>query len=144
MSTQRNQVLSVKEARNFLINYQGLNTVCRYTQEKGVISYFEKVGCIQYDPLNVVGRNADLTLQSRVKGYHADMLYKLLYQKRTVIDAWDKMMALYLQKDWPYFKRLRTSKGKEIEAVLARRNSLQALEHLDEVREHIKKHGPSQ
>ena len=36
MSTQRNQVLSVKEARNFLINYQGLNTVCRYTQEKGV------------------------------------------------------------------------------------------------------------
>lgn len=53
-------------------------------------------------------------------------------------------MALYLQKDWPYFKRLRTSKGKEIEAVLARRNSLQALEHLDEVREHIKKHGPSQ
>ena len=144
MSTQRNQVLSVKEARNFLINYQGLNTACRYTQEKGVISYFEKVGCIQYDPLNVVGRNADLTLQSRVKGYHADMLYKLLYQKRTVIDAWDKMMALYLQKDWPYFKRLRASKGKEIEAVLARRNSLQALEHLDEVREHIKKHGPSQ
>ena len=92
----------------------------------------------------MVGRNADLTLQSRVKGYHADMLYKLLYQKRTVIDAWDKMMALYLQKDWPYFKRLRASKGKEIEAVLARRNSLQALEHLDEVREHIKKHGPSQ
>ena len=34
MSTQRNQVLSVKEARNFLINYQGLNTACRYTQEK--------------------------------------------------------------------------------------------------------------
>lgn len=139
----KSQQLSIFEARNFLINYQGLNSSAKYDGENGILSYFEKVGCIQYDPLNVVGRNADLILQARIKSYHPEMLYNLLYNKRDVIDSWDKMMSLCLQKDWPFFKRLRESKGKEIERILARRNSIQALEHLDEIREYIKKHGPS-
>lgn len=144
MSNQKNHILSLEEARKFLVNYQGLNGNCHYRREEGIITYFKKVGCIQYDPLNVVGRNADLTLQARVEGYQPNMLYSLLYDKRSIIDAWDKMMAMYLQKDWPYFKRLRASKGREMQAILERRNSIQALDHLDEVKKFIKEQGPSQ
>lgn len=144
MSNQKNRILSLEEARKFLVGYQGLNGLCHYNKEEGIIAYFEKVGCIQYDPLNVVGRNADITLQARVEGYQSSMLYSLLYDKKSIIDAWDKMMAMYLQKDWPYFKRLRASKGREMKAILARRNSIQALDHLDEVKKFINEHGPSQ
>lgn len=33
---------------------------------------FERLGSIQYDPLNPVGRNHDLVLQARVPGYSVD------------------------------------------------------------------------
>ncbi len=144
MNNVRGKKLSIQEARNFLISYQGLNNICNYKKEEGIVEYFTKVGCIQYDPLNVVGRNADLILQSRIEGYNTEMLNNLLYEKRILIDGWDKMMSIYLQTDWPYFKRLRKSKGEEMKWILARRNSIDALNHLDKVKQIIVEEGPKQ
>lgn len=47
----------------------------------------KRAGCIQYDPLNVVGRNADLVLQARISDYSKAMLEKLLYADRVLIDG---------------------------------------------------------
>jgi len=136
--------ISLNEARRFLITYQGLNHSGNSQDENSVVDYFRKVGCIQFDPLNVVGRNADLVLQSRIKNYHSSILNDLLYEKRCLIDGWDKMMAIYLQSDWPYFKRIRKQNGIDLQNVLAHRNASQALESLEQVKNIVIEGGPLQ
>lgn len=136
--------ISLNEARMFLITYQGLNHDGNNQDENSVLDYFRKVGCIQFDPLNIVGRNADLVLQSRIKNYKSSILYDLLYKKRCLIDGWDKMMAIYLQTDWPYFKRVRNECGKDLRNVLAHRNATKALEYLEQVKNIVIEGGPLQ
>ena len=66
---------------------------------------YKLVGCIQFDPINIVGRNPDLVLQSRIKDYRPQFLDELLYSERKLIDGWDKMASIYLAEDWPNFIR---------------------------------------
>lgn len=60
-----------------------------------------RLGSIQYDPLAPVGRNPDLVLQARVPGYRVDDWQAAAYGRRTLVDAWDKMVCLTLVEDWP-------------------------------------------
>lgn len=136
--------ISKEEARSFLVHYHGLDSSNTFSGEKGVLEYIKRVGCIQYDPLNVVGRNADLVLQSRIKGYNPALLEKLLYTDRSLIDGWDKMMAIYLMEDWPFFRRIRERKEIEVRAILKNRKSLDAIDMVEEIHELIKKNGPMQ
>jgi uncharacterized protein YcaQ len=75
--------------------------------KKGVIEYVRSVGAIQFDPINVVGRNADLVLQSRIHGYRPELLHQLLYNDRKLLDGFDKVASIYETADWPYFRRHR-------------------------------------
>ena len=136
--------ISKEEARNFLISYHNLDSSQGFSGEKGVLQYLKRVGCIQFDPLNVVGRNADLVLQSKIKGYTPDILEKLLYEKRSLIDGWDKMMSIYQQEDWPFFSRIRKEKKIEVKNTLSRRDSLEALDLIDKIRDVINNNGPLQ
>jgi uncharacterized protein YcaQ len=101
--------LTKVQARRFILAYQGLLTKQGFTGKHGIISYIERVGCIQFDPLNVVGYNHQLVLQSRIPSFRAEMLHELLYEDRVLIDGWDKCMSIYQLKDWPYFARLRAA-----------------------------------
>lgn len=132
---------SIMEARKYLLFYQGLFNN-QYYGEKGVIKYIQKVGCIQYDPLNIVARNADLVLQSRVCNYTSDILHKLLYQSYELIDGWDKMMAIYSINDWINLKYIRDAKKSSMLKTMNYRNTMNALNYLDTVKEFIKRHGP--
>lgn len=85
--------LSSAEARRFLATYH-----FRPTDVPGV---FERLGTVQYDPLNPVGRNPDLVLQARVPGYQVDDWQKIAYTDRLIYDAWDKMACLVPMSDWP-------------------------------------------
>lgn len=140
----RNIEITKVEARNFLIHYHGLDHANTFSGEKGILEYIKRVGCIQYDPLNVVGRNADLVLQSRIQGYSPDMLEKILYTDRSLIDGWDKMMSIYGQEDWPHFHRLRKVKGIEVTRTLSHRDSLEAVNLTGNVREFLIQKGPLQ
>ena len=64
---------------------------------------------IQFDPINVVGRNADLVLQSRVDGYRPEMLAQAAYGEHRLYDGCDKNLCLFLPEDYPYLARLRAS-----------------------------------
>ncbi|MDV4152569.1 crosslink repair DNA glycosylase YcaQ family protein [Clostridium sp. AL.422] len=134
-------IMSKEELRKFLVVYQGLYTNNTFVGEKGIKECIRRVGCIQYDPLNVVGRNADLVIQSRIENYDPAMMDDLLYKKRELIDGWDKMMSIYSVNDWPYFKRVRSERKKEIESVLKHRNSFDAINYIDTVKEFIQKNG---
>lgn len=140
--------LTKKQAREFLIQYHNLHkrTPKNFSQSKrkeAILDHFSRHGCIQYDPLNVVGRNPDLVLQARIGSYNHSDLSTLLYQDKKLIDAWDKMMSIYPTSDWPYFKKVRIQHGQGTLGTLKYRNSLEALELNDQVLAHIKTHGPS-
>ena len=54
-----------------------------------------------------VRTQCDIALNSRVAGYRRSMLESLLYQRRELVDYFDKNLAIFAVKDWPYFARER-------------------------------------
>lgn len=134
--------ISKAEARHFLINYHGLGSIKPYAGSEGILNFIKQVGCIQYDPLDVVGRNADLVLQSRIENYKPIQLETLLYQERSLIDGWDKMMAIYSREDWPYFKRVREKQTESVIRTLGYREHLDALQVTETVKNMLAAEGP--
>ena len=99
--------LTKEEARNFLFLRHGLMGEKRYIGKEGVMEFIHSVGCIQFDPIDVCGKNPELVLQSRIEGFKKEMLYELLYEDRRLIDHFDKSLAIYPIELWPSFKRVR-------------------------------------
>lgn len=99
--------LSKVHARRFLLAHQRLWPPRRLKGKDGIMEYVRHVGCIQFDPINVVGRNPDLVLQSRVAKYRPPVLEELLYTDRQLLDGWDKVSSIHQAADWPYFNRHR-------------------------------------
>lgn len=130
-------IISKRQARRFILAHQGLWPPHQLEGKAGVLDYVRRVGCIQFDPLDVVGRNPELVFQARVADFRPAMLKELLYEDRRLLDGWDKNMSIYCVEDWPYFRRHREA---------ARRNpgkSAQAIESvLPQVRRAIEAQGP--
>ena len=101
-----------QQARQFLLLKHGLLDEYRFSGKEGVLSFVCQAGCIQFDPVDACGKNAELTLQSRVKGFTKQMLYELLYQDRELVDYPDKNLSIILTGDWPYFARYRSAARK--------------------------------
>lgn len=99
--------LTKQQARRFLLLKQGLLGEYRFSGKAGVLEYMRQAGCVQYDPIDICGKNAELVFQSRVAGFEKDMLAELLYEDRALIDYFDKNMALLLTEDWKCFARRR-------------------------------------
>jgi uncharacterized protein YcaQ len=127
-----------RDARRFLLVKQGLLGEKRFAGEDGVMAFIRQAGCIQYDPIDVCGRNADLVLQSRVEGYRESMLNSLLYEKRRLVDFWDKNMAIFPVEDWPCFSRTRAEYAQDWVRSFA-----QVEEVAPAIREALKRQGPS-
>ena len=99
--------LDRQQARRFLLAHQGLLPPRGLEGKGGILDFVRHVGCIQFDPIDLVGRNPDLVLQSRVGDYRPVLLEELLYSDRVLVDGWDKVAAIYCTPDWPYFCRHR-------------------------------------
>ena len=95
------------QAKQFILIKQGLLGTHKFAGKEGAYQYVRSAGCIQYDPVDVCGKNAELTLQSRVKGFKKQMLSDLLYKDRRLIDYCDKELAIWPREDWPYFSGYR-------------------------------------
>ena len=99
--------LTKRQARQFILIKQGLLGKYRFSGKEGAYNYIRQAGCIQYDPVDVCGKNAELTLQSRVKGFRKSMLEELLYRDRLLVDYADKELSIWPAGDWPYFSKYR-------------------------------------
>jgi len=99
--------MTKEEARLFILSKQGLLGTYRFVGKDGVLQYIRQAGCIQYDPVDVCGKNAELTLQSRVRGFTRGMLADLLYVDRLLVDYSDKELSIWSREDWPYFSGYR-------------------------------------
>ncbi|GLC86903.1 winged helix-turn-helix domain-containing protein [Lysinibacillus piscis] len=99
--------LTNHQARQFLLLKHGLLGDYQFIGKQGVLDFIQQVGCIQYDPIDVCGKNAELVLQSRVKGFTKGLLAELLYEDRSLVDYPDKNLAIISVEHWPYFERYR-------------------------------------
>lgn len=100
-------IFEKKQICKYLVKYQHLCEDTTLESVDSIVAYIRKVGCIQYDPLNVVGRNPDLVLQSRCGNYRKGDIEKHLYSDRFLFDVWDKNMSICATSDWAYFARYR-------------------------------------
>ena len=95
--------ITLDQARQFILFRQGLLGKHRFVGKDGAYQYVRQAGCIQFDPVDVCGRNAQLTLQSRINGCRMQMLDDLLYTDRLLVDYSDKELSIWPSEDWPYF-----------------------------------------
>ena len=101
------KIITKEQARRFILLKQGLIGSYRYIGKQGAYDFIREAGCIQYDPVDVCGKNAELTLQSRVKGFTKKNLQDLLYKDRLLVDYPDKELSIWPSEDWPYFSSYR-------------------------------------
>lgn len=99
--------LTGRQARQFILLKHGLLGEHRFAGKAGVLEFVRQSGCIQFDPIDVCGKNPELVLQSRVKGFSKTLLDELLYADRKLVDYTDKNLAIVPTADWPYFERYR-------------------------------------
>ncbi len=129
--------ITKEQARRFLVSYHGLSGSGFSKGKEGILEYLKRVGCIQFDPLNIVGHNQELVLQSRIDGFKPHMLEELLYKDRKLVDGWDKVMSIYTTSDWPYFSRYRAS---NLERLCSEDRPI--LPYLPLIRKEINTRGP--
>ena len=124
------------QAKRFICSRQGLLGKHRFIGKEGAYRYVRQAGCIQFDPVDVCGKNAELTLQSRVKGFSKQMLADLLYKDRLLVDYSDKELSIWVREDWPYFAGYR-------QRSIAHGQSFEGIPELEtQAIEYIRKNGP--
>ena len=124
------------QARQFILLRQGLLGEHRFIGKNGAYQYVRQAGCIQFDPVDVCGRNAELTLQSRVKSITRKTLGDLLYRDRLLVDYSDKELSIWPSEDWPYFADYR-------ERSIEHGKQFPGIPELEEKAvAYIRKHGP--
>ena len=128
--------VTLPQARQFILLKQGLLGDYRFIRKDGAYQYVRQAGCIQFDPVDVCGRNAELTLQSRVKGFRKKMLHDLLYRDRLLVDYSDKELSIWPSEDWPFFSGYR-------ERSVAHGRQFPGIPELEkQAVDYIRKHGP--
>jgi len=64
----------------------------------------ERIGSLQFDPLEVAGRNHDLVLLARVDGYRREMTDQLLYGERRLYETYNKGLSLVPTAELPWYR----------------------------------------
>lgn len=132
-------VIDKAQARRFLLGHLHLSSPRKLSGKQGVLDFIRHVNCIQYDPINVVGQNPHLVLQSRVRNYKPAMLEALLYHDRSLVDGFDKQMAIYPVEDWPDFTYYREHMARQ---YMQSQHTVAAVKLVDPVKKEIEQRGP--
>jgi uncharacterized protein YcaQ len=69
-----------------------------------VMTAIERLGSVQFDPLEVAGRNHDLVLLARIDGYRREWTDALLYDKRALFEAYNKGLSILPVTELPYHR----------------------------------------
>src|SRR6476469_3368340 len=69
-----------------------------------VLRVIERLGSLQFDPLDVVGRNHDLVLAARIAGYQRAWTDDLLYGSRTLYETYNKGLSIVPTRELPWYR----------------------------------------
>jgi hypothetical protein len=73
-------------------------------EPESVMAVVDRFGSLQFDPLEVAGRNHDLVLQARIAGYRRELTDELLYGRRLLFEAHNKALNLLPARELPYYR----------------------------------------
>lgn len=127
-----------EEARQFVVNYQLINHTSQLTIEE----VFNRIKMIQMDPLNVVGTNPELVLQSRIDHFKKEDLNHALYQERYLIDGWDRQMSIYQSDFFSYYNRIRVLHSQKMIESAKHHLDIDVTDYFDEVLKRINNGAP--
>ncbi len=68
------------------------------------MTVIERIASLQFDPLEVAGRNHDLVLLARIGGYRREWTDGLLYEERTLFEAYNKGLSILPASELPYHR----------------------------------------
>jgi len=71
---------------------------------ESVLAVIDRLGSLQFDPLDVAGRNHDLVLLSRIDGYRREWTDALLYDERALFEAHNKGLSLLPTSELPWYR----------------------------------------
>jgi uncharacterized protein len=69
-----------------------------------VLAVVARLGSLQFDPLEVAGRNHDLVLHARIAGYRRTWTDALLYDERVLFEAYNKSLNILPTDELPYYR----------------------------------------
>jgi uncharacterized protein YcaQ len=72
--------------------------------EESVLAVVDRLGSLQFDPLEVAGRNHDLVLHARVAGYRRPWADHLLYDRRLLFEAYNKGLSILPTRELPWHR----------------------------------------
>jgi hypothetical protein len=64
----------------------------------------DRLGSLQFDPLEVTGRNHDLVLAARIDGYQRAWTDDLLYGSRTLYETYNKGLSIVPTRELPWYR----------------------------------------
>ncbi len=73
-------------------------------EPESVMRVLERLGSLQFDPLEVAGRNHDLVLLARVAGYRREWTDALLYEDRRLFEAYNKGLSILPTAELPWYR----------------------------------------
>jgi len=104
VSSQPRQV-SAQTARRFLVQRHLLAPPRSLPAgPASVMRVVDRLGSLQFDPLEVAGRNHDLTLLARIDGYRREWTEDLLYRDRVLYETYNKQLSLVPAAELPWYR----------------------------------------
>jgi uncharacterized protein YcaQ len=100
-------VLSKEHMKHYLIEHHGLGSERPYQGKDGLMAYLKKVGCIQFDPIDLCGKSPELTVHAHVESLSKSDLYDMLYKERVLVDYFDKNLSILPIEDWALLEPFR-------------------------------------
>src|SRR5688500_15445613 len=131
--------LSRRVTRRFLVLHHRLAPPRSLPPEpESVMRVVDRLGSLQFDPLEVAGRNHDLVLLARIAGYRRAWTDDLLYRERRLYETYNKMLSLVPTAELPWYRitwdRFREGRGDETFAEHA--------DLVEELLDRIRRDGP--
>jgi uncharacterized protein YcaQ len=71
---------------------------------ESVLRVVDRLGSLQFDPLEVAGRNHDLVLLARIKGYRREWTDAWLYKDRRLYETYNKGLSIVPVAEMPWFR----------------------------------------
>jgi uncharacterized protein len=71
---------------------------------ESVLAVIDRLGSLQFDPIEVPGRAHDLALHARVSGYARELADELLYGRRLLFEAYNKSLNLLPTRELPWYR----------------------------------------
>jgi len=92
-------------ARRFLVHRHLLAPPRSLPPEPGSVRrVIARLGSLQFDPLDVTGRNHDLVLAARIDGYRRTWTDEALYRERWLYEAYNKGLSLLPTAELPWYR----------------------------------------